>query len=337
MSRHHASALTPAAAPAPATFDHQPRLFVAGASTMIGGAVVRRLDAQGFAALVGIDDEPDLTDAAAVDRFFASARPDYVVVAAGRTAGIAGNQAQPAELMIDNLVIASHVIPSAWRHGTAKLLYLASSCVYPKHAPQPLKVESLWTGPVEPTSGAYAVAKLAGLRLCEAYRQQYGARFMTAIKADVFGPGDDFDPVNSHVVGALLRRMHEARIAGTPVVEIWGTGSPRREFIYVDDLADAAMFLMRHYEGAEPINIGTGVTTSIRELAEMLRGVVGYDGELRFDTSRPDGMPLKGLDSAPLRALGWTPAWDLGPALRRTYESFLAQERAPTGVCPSPN
>ena len=297
---------------------------MAGASTMVGAALVRRLRAAGVTSLAGVDDEPDLRDAAAVDRFFAAARPEYVVVAAGKTAGIAGNQAHPADLMIDNLVIAANVIPSAWRHGTTKLLYLASSCVYPKLAPQPLGVASLWTGVVEPTSGAYAVAKLAGVRLCEAYRQQYGARFITAIKADPFGPGDDFDPANSHVVGALLRRMHEAKTAGTPVVEIWGTGTPRREFIYVDDLADASIFLLEHYDQPEPINIGTGVTTSIRELAELLKQVVGYEGELRFDTSRPDGMPLKGLDSRPLGALGWKPAWALEPALRRTYDAFLA-------------
>jgi len=291
---------------------------------MVGRAVVRRLEAQGFTNLVGIDDGPKFDDCTSVDWFFAKTRPQYVVAAAGRTAGIVGNQKCPADLMLDNLLVATHLIPSAWRYGTEKLLYLASSCAYPKFAEQPLAVKSLWTGPVEPTSGAYAVAKLAGIRLCEAYRQQHGAHFITAISADVFGPGDDFSATNSHVVGGLLRRMHEARLSDAETVEIWGTGSPRREFLYVDDLADAAIFLVRHYEGVEPINIGTGVTTTIRELAEILRHVVGYTGELRFDTGRPDGTQLKGLDSTPLRHLGWTPAWSLRAALERTYESFLA-------------
>ena len=299
-------------------------VFVAGAHTMIGRALSRRLSVDGVDTVVGDDDERDLRDPVALNRLFASLRPTRVIVVAGREAGIAGNQQQPADLMLDNLLVATHVISAAWQHRVEKLLYLASSCTYPKHAPQPLGVDSLWAGPVEPTSGAYAVAKLAGMRLCEAYRQQHGARFVAAIKADTFGAGDDFSLTNSHVVAALMRRMHDAKVAGNPVLEVWGTGNPRREFIYVDDLADAAMFVMRHYEGATPINIGTGITTSIRELAELLREVVGYKGGLRFDSSRPDGMPLKGLDSAPLRALGWTPAWSLRTALARTYESFLA-------------
>lgn len=304
------------------------RLFVAGRSTMIGAALVRWFEVHGFRALVGIDGEPELTDAGAVDRFFAEMRPEYVIVAAGRAAGIGGNQRYPADLMLDNLQVAAHVIPAAWRHGTTKLLYLASSCAYPKHAPQPLNVDALWTGPLEPTSAAYAVAKLAGLKLCEVYRQQYGARFISAIKADAFGPGDDFTVANSHVVGALMRRMHEARLTGARTVDIWGTGSPRREFIYVDDLADAAVFLTHTYEGPQPINIGTGVSTSVRQLAEILREVVGFTGDLVFDASRPDGMPVKALDSGPLRALGWAPAWELRAALARTYEWFMAHPEA---------
>jgi len=304
------------------------RVFVAGVSTLVGRALVRRFESQQCARLVGVDDEPDFTDAAAVDRFFAAARPEAVIVVAGAMAGIAGNQKCPADLMLDNLLVATHVVPAAWRHGTKKLLYVASSCTYPKHASQPLAVESLWTGPVEQTSAAYAVAKLAGIRLCEAYRQQHGARFITAIKADAFGPGDDFTWANSHVVGALIRRMHEARVAGARSLELWGTGTPRREFIYVDDLADALIFLLQAYDAPEPINVGTGVTTSVRELAEILRDVIGFDGELRFDTSRPDGMPLKGLDSAPLAALGWRPSWDLRSALRHTYEWFVTHLEA---------
>lgn len=306
----------------------QSRVFVAGAKTMLGRALVRRLEYQGLKGLVGLDESPDLREARSVDRFFADARPEFVFVAAGRTAGISGNQQYPADLMLDNLLVAAHVIPAAWRYGATKLLYLASSCTYPKNAAQPLAVDSLWIGPVEPTSGAYAVAKLAGVRLCEAYRQQHGVRFIAAIKADAFGPGDDFHPSNSHVVAGLLRRMHEAKLARVSVVDIWGTGAPRREFIYVDDLADASIFLMHHYDGAEPINIGTGITTSVRELAEIVRGIVGYEGDLRFDASRPDGMRLKGLDSSPLCALGWKAASDLTAALARTYEWFLAHPEA---------
>lgn len=307
--------------------DSGARIYVAGGQTATGSALLRRLAAQGFTQLVGVaDDEPDLGDRVAVERFFARERPEYVFVAAGRTAGIGGNQRFPADLMLDNLLVAGHLIPAAYRSGVTKLLYLSSSCTYPKLAPQPFRPGSLWTGPVEPTSGAYAVAKLAGLKLCEAYRQQYGATFITAISADVYGPGDDFSPDNSHVVAALLRRMHEAREADAPAVEIWGSGAPRREFLYVDDLADATIFTMRHYEGDEPLNLGTGVVTSIGELAPLVREVVGYRGELRFDPSRPDGLQFKGLDSTPLREMGWRPGWTLRPGLERTYEWFLERK-----------
>ena len=294
---------------------------------MSGAAIARRLEAEGCWALVGADGQPDWGDGREVDRFFAETRPDHVVVAAGRTAGIAGNQRHPADLMLDNLLVATHVVPAAWRHGTKKLLYLVSSCVYPPSAPQPFKPDALWTGPVEPTSAAYATAKLAGLKLCEAYQQQHGARFGAAVVADVFGPGDDFSADGSgHVVSALMSRMHAARRTGARAVTIWGSGAPRREFLYVDDLADAALFLLRSYEDGAPINIGTGLTTSIRELAEVVREIVGFAGDLVFDTSRPDGAPVKGLDVAPLGALGWTPSWDLRAALTYTYEWFLRHE-----------
>lgn len=290
---------------------------------MIGSALVRGLGAQGARALV-FDTEPPSDDPAAVDRFFARTRPEYVFVTAGRTAGIAGNQRAPADLMIDNLLVAGHVIPAAWRHGVKKLLYLASSCVYPRLAPQPLQVASLWTGALEPTSAAYATSKLAGITLCEAFRRQHGARFISAIAADVYGPGDDFTPEDSHVVGALIRRIHDAHAAGRPSVDVWGSGEPRRELIYVDDLADACAFAMREYEGLEPLNLGTGRVSSIAELAEEICRMVGYGGQLRFDRSRPDGMPFKGLDTTPLHAMGWTPRWDLQQGLARTYEWFRA-------------
>ena len=294
---------------------------------MIGSALVRRFARDEAYTVVGGDRQPDWTDATAVDAFLTQTRPEHLVVAAGRTAGIAGNQRYPADLMIDNLLIAAHVIPAAWRHGVRKLLYLGSSCVYPREAPQPFAAPALWTGVVEPTSAAYATAKLAGIRLCEAFRQQFGAVFMSAIVADVFGPGDDFSPEgNGHVVSALMARMHVARLGGAPTISIWGSGNPRREFMYVEDLADAVAFVMKRYEGPGVINIGTGVTTSIRELAEQERQIVGFGGDLAFDASRPDGAPVKGLDSTPLRALGWTPAWDLREALEATYAWFLEHE-----------
>jgi GDP-L-fucose synthase len=297
------------------------RIYVAGGDTFIGGALMRRLADRGVGGLIR-EREPDLTDRASVEQFFLRTRPDLVFVAAGRTAGIAGNQASPADLMVDNLLVGTHVISSAWNAGTTKLLYLASSCIYPKAAPPPFGVSSLWTGPVEPTSGAYAVAKLAGVRLCDAFRIQHGSRFFAAVAADVYGPGDDFSTDRSHVVAALLRRMHEAKQLSAPSVEIWGSGAPRREFIYVDDLADACIFAMHQYDGNEPLNLGTGVTTSIREVAETIREVVGYEGDLRFDSSKPDGMPFKGLDSTPLRSLGWEPAYSLRSGLLKTSEWF---------------
>jgi GDP-L-fucose synthase len=302
--------------------DPNARVYVAGAKTMIGGAIANRLRTKPSAGVI-TEEEPDLQTRGAVDEFFARVRPEYVFVAAGRTAGIAGNQQFPADLMLDNLLVAGHLIPAAWKCGVTKLLYLASSCAYPKLAPQPLQAGSLWTGALEPTSAAYAVSKLAGVALCQAYRQQHGARFITAIAADAYGPGDDFGSDNSHVVAALMRRFHEARIAGRAFVEVWGSGTPRREFIYVDDLADACIFAMERYDGDDPLNLGTGTTTSIAELAETIRDVVGYRGELRFDRSRPDGMPFKGLDSTPLGALGWRPRCQLRDGLKRTYEWFL--------------
>ena len=294
---------------------------------MVGAAIVRRLETCGSHTLVGADQQPDWGDPLAVDSFLAQIRPDHVIVAAGRTAGIAGNQLYPADIMLDNMLVAAHIIPGAWRHGAKKLLYLGSSCTYPRNAPQPFAADALWTGPVEPTSAAYATAKLAGLRLCEAYRQQHGAEFGAAIVADVFGPGDDFSADGSgHVVSALLSRMHAARLAGAKTVTIWGSGRPRREFIYVDDLSDAALFLLRTHKGGAPINIGTGVTMSIRELANVIREIVGFEGELVFDSGRPDGAPEKWLDSAPLRALGWVPSWDFRAALEATYQWFLEHE-----------
>jgi len=298
------------------------RIFVAGGRSMIGGAIVRRLEAEGLTP-IGPDHEPDYRDRAAVVAFFGRHRPQYVFIAAGETAGIGGNTARPAELMTDNLLAAANLIPVAAEHGAARLVYLASSCIYPKHAPHPLQTTSLWSGPVEPTSAAYATAKLAGVVLCDAYRRQHAIPFVAAIGADAYGPGDDFSPENAHVVGALIRRFDEAARAGAPYVEVWGSGTPRREFIYVDDLADACVFVMSRYDGSDVINLGTGVDNSIAELAAEIARVVGFQGEIRFDRSRPDGMPFKGLDSSALHGLGWRPKWTLARGLEESYQWYL--------------
>ena len=305
------------------------RIYVAGRETMIGSALIRQLSTLPPSTETDfVAEDPAFDDPFAVANFFERHRPQYVFITAGKVAGIAGNQQFPADLMIDNLMIATNVLPTAWRSGVKKLLYLASSCTYPKLATQPLQVSSLWTGALEPTSAAYASAKLAGISLCRAMRQQYGAPFITAIGADAYGPGDDFSLDNSHVVGALIRRFHDARIGGRASVEIWGSGTPQREFIYVDDLADACLFAMRAYDGAEPINLGVGHSTSIAELAKTIADVVGYRGELQFDSSRPDGTPMKSLDSRVLHDLGWRPRWDLRRGLEQTYAWFVATHHA---------
>jgi GDP-L-fucose synthase len=303
------------------------RILVAGSSTLAGQAICRRLHAGGFSEVVAADlgAAADLESGRSIAELFARARPEYVFVTAGQTAGIGGNQRRPADLMIDNLVKSTSILEAAFESGVSKLVYVASSCTYPKAAPQPMAVASLLTGPLEPTSEAYAVAKLAGIKLCQAYRQQHDRLFIPVISADAYGPGDDFSDEGSHVVAALLKRMHEARLANAPHVTIWGSGEPRREFIYADDLADACIHVAQAYEGREPINLGTGADCSVAELASLVREVVGYRGELRFDRSRPDGMPFKALDSLPLRTTGWHPAWTLERGLRETYEWFVSR------------
>jgi len=300
------------------------RIYVVGGETLVGGALLRQLERRGYGNVVGPPGrEPELTDGAQVEAFFDQASPDYVFLAAGKSGGIRANQAHPAELMLDNLLVSSHVIHNAYRHGVKKLLYLASSCCYPRQCPQPMRVEYLMTGPLEPTNEAYAVAKISGMRLCQAYRQQYGADFIVGIPANPFGPGEDFDPDDSHVIPALIRKMHEAKGLGVESVEIWGTGTPRRDFIFADDLADACILVMDEYEGPEPINLGTGLDLSIAELATIIKDVVGYPGELRFDASKPDGMPIKVLDWSRLREMGWQPRTPFRGALTATYEWFL--------------
>jgi GDP-L-fucose synthase len=308
------------------SFNREARVFVAGGNTLLGAALLEQLRAGGFQDVVGTPPRaPDLTDPAQVDDFFAEHRPDHVFLVAGKSGGIDANQRRPAELMHDNLTVTLHVVDSAWRHGTSKLLYLASACCYPKRAPQPLGIESLMTGPLEPTNEAYATAKLAGLRLCQAYRQQYGANFVTAIPTNAFGPHDDFSPEDSHVIPGLIRRLHEARLRGDPTFSIWGTGSARREFVYARDLAQACLLVMSRYDEGEPINLGGGIDLSIAELARAIAQVVGYRGRLIFDTSKPDGMPLKALEGSRLRQLGWKPASAFRAALEETYAWFLDQ------------
>ncbi len=304
--------------------DRNSRIYVAGGETLIGAAILRQLQRQGYADIVGKPGEaPDLSDAGAVENFFSSQLPDYVFLAAGKSGGIEFNRRHPAELMRDNLLVESHLIHSAYRYGARKLLYLASSCCYPKHCPQPMRVQSLMTGPLEPTNEAYAVAKIAGMKLCQAYRSQYGASFIVGIPANAFGPGDDYSPEESHVVSALIRKMHEARMLGAASVEIWGTGTPRREFVFADDLADACIFAMTYYDDLEPINLGSGQDLAIAELALRIKEVTGCAAELHYDIARPDGMPLKSLDSSRLLAMGWAPKTSFHDALQITYHAFL--------------
>jgi len=300
------------------------RIYVAGGETLVGAALREQLRAAGYTRLGGEpSDEPNLTCPRRVEEFFAAERPEYVFLASGISGGIRANQEYPATLMRDNLISATFVIHAAHRYGVAKLLYLASSCSYPRLAPQPMRVEALMTGPLEPTNEAYAMAKLAGLKLCQAYRQQYGSPFVTAIPANAFGPHDDFSAEDSHVIPGLIRKFHEARCRGQAEVRVWGSGRPRREFIYARDLADACLFVMNNYDDAEPINLGGGTDLSIVETAHAIADVVGYRGRLSFDATRPDGMPLKGLDSEPLKELGWRPSTTFRAALAETYDWFL--------------
>jgi GDP-L-fucose synthase len=303
-------------------------IYVAGGQTLIGSALLRQLASQGYANVVGAPpDEPNLCSAAAVDEFFRRTRPRYVIFAAGKSGGIQANRSFPADLMLDNLLSACHVIDAAHRYGAKKLLYLASSCSYPKLCPQPMAVESLWSGPLEPTNDAYATAKLAGITLCQAYARQHGQDFVSGIPANAFGIEDDFSPEGGHVIPALIGKLHRAKLESQPAVTIWGTGTPRREFIFADDLADACLFVMREYDDTQtPINLGCGEDLSIRETAEKIRDVVGYRGELVFDSTKPDGMPLKSLDSTQLIQLGWRSRTSIVAALNKTYDAYLQRE-----------
>jgi GDP-L-fucose synthase len=299
-------------------------IFVAGHRGLVGSAIVRRLRAAGFGNLVLRDrSELNLTRQSAVEDFFADVRPEYVFFAAAKVGGILANDSFPAEFLQNNLVIQTNIIDAAYRTGTRKLLFLGSSCIYPKHAPQPMPEECLLTGPLEPTNEWYAIAKIAGLKMCQAYRRQYGFNAISAMPTNLYGPGDNFSLKSSHVLPALLRKIHEAKDAGAAEVEVWGTGKPRREFLHVDDLADACVFLMQSYDGDGWVNVGWGRDETIAELADTIRRVVGFTGALRFDTSKPDGTPRKLLDTTRLTALGWSPKIGLEAGIRSTYEWFL--------------
>lgn len=303
--------------------ENSAKVYVADNDGLVGSAILSELEREGFQGALLRDHGPCLTDSEEVDDFFARHRPTHVFLVGGITGGIRGNQLYPAILMRDNLLVNCHVIESAHRHGVQKLLYLASSCIYPKFAAQPMKVEYLTSGKLEPTNEPYALAKLAGLFLCQAYRKQFGSRFVTAIPANVFGPGDHFDLEESHVIAALIRRMHEAKCGGAPAIEIWGSGRPRREFIFSQDVARACLFLMDAYDGDEPINIGVGRDWSIQEIAEMIREIVGFTGELIFDGSKADGMPAKLLESDRLAQMGWQARTSIRAGLSMTYDWFL--------------
>jgi GDP-L-fucose synthase len=302
-------------------------IFVAGHRGLVGSAIVRALASRGAGAgpvVTRTHDELDLRDQKAVDRFFEKERPAQVYLAAARVGGIVANDTRPAEFVRDNLLIQTNVIDAAYRSGTRKLLFLGSSCIYPKHAKQPMTEDCLLTGPLEPTNEAYAVAKIAGIQMVQAYRRQYGFHGISLMPTNLYGPADNFDLTSSHVLPALMRKLHEAKTAGAPHVVVWGTGSPRREFLHVDDLASACLFLMDRYDDAGIVNVGVGEDLSIRELAELLRDVVGFQGDLRFDTTKPDGTPRKLLDVSRLHALGWRARIPLRRGIEETYAWYLA-------------
>ena len=299
------------------------RIFVAGHRGLVGSALLRRLEERGFSNVITrTSTELDLRERAAVDAFFASERPELVFLAAAKVGGIAANQSRPAEFIFDNLVIASNVIDAAYRYGVRKLLNLGSSCIYPKHARQPIDEGQLLTGPLEPSNRPYAMAKIAAIELCDSYRHQYGCDFVSAMPTNLYGPHDNFDLETSHVLPALLRKMHAAKEAGSRSVEIWGTGTPRREFLHVDDMADACLFIMERISRPGPINVGVGEDISISDLADLIREIVGYSGDLTYDSSRPDGTPRKLLDVSLLTALGWRPRIALREGIRDTYRWY---------------
>jgi GDP-L-fucose synthase len=301
------------------------RVFVAGHNGMVGSAIVRRLRKEDCEIVVAERSECDLRRPEQVDRYLARVKPEAIFLVAGKVGGIHANSTFPADFIADNLAIAQSVICAAHQYNVAKLMYLGSSCIYPRMAPQPITHEMLLSGPLEPTNQWYAIAKIAGIKLCEAYRLQYGADFISAMPTNLYGPGDNYHPDHSHVPAALLRRFHEAKTNGHPTVSVWGTGLPRREFLSVDDLADACVFMMKHYSELQFLNVGTGEDITIAEFAKIVAEVVDYWGKIIFDPSRPDGAPRKLLDVSPINALGWRSKTPVKEGLRQMYSDFLAR------------
>jgi GDP-L-fucose synthase len=303
------------------------RIYIAGHRGLVGSAIVRLLEREGYQnLLLRTHQELDLTQQTAVMEFFQTERPDYVFLAAAKVGGIHSNNTYPANFIHNNLQIQNHIIEASYQTGVNKLLFLGSSCIYPKLASQPIKEEYFLTGALEPTNEWYAIAKIAGIKMCQAYRKQYGFNAISIMPTNLYGPGDNFHPKNSHVLPALIRRFHEAKIRGDTIVTVWGTGKPRREFLHVDDLANATLFLMAHYDSEEIINVGVGKDITIRELAEIIREIVEYPGEIRFDTSKPDGTPQKLLDISRLNALGWKARLSLREGIKSTYHWFLENQ-----------
>jgi GDP-L-fucose synthase len=308
------------------TIDRSARVYVAGHRGLVGSALLRLLEAEGFTnILTATREQLDLRDQSAVSEWFAANRPEYVFLVAGTVGGIGANAARPAEFIYDNLMIHGTVVHSAYETGVSKLLYLGSSCIYPRDADQPMTEEALLTGPLESTNEWYAIAKIAGIKLCQAYRRQYGCDFISAMPTNLYGPGDNFDLDSSHVLPALMRKFHDAKTTESNTVEVWGTGAAFREFLHVDDLAAACLFLLERYDGESHINVGTGVDLSIRELAEAIRDLVNPDATIAWDPTKPDGTPRKLLDVSKLRALGWEPSIDLSTGLASTYRWYLDQ------------
>jgi len=294
---------------------------------MVGSAIERRLGAEGFGTLIGsASGELDLTDQAAVLKFLDRERPEYVFLAAAKVGGIHANNTYPAEFIFTNLMIECNVIHAAYLSGVKKLLFLGSSCIYPRHAPQPMKEEYLLDGKLEPTNEPYAVAKIAGIKLCESYNRQYGTDFISCMPTNLYGKNDNYDPMNSHVIPGLIRRFHEAKVSGRTEVTVWGTGMPKREFLYVDDLADACLFLMKKYSGNVTVNVGSGEEVTIKELAGTVKDVVGFDGAVVFDPSMPDGTPRKLVDSSKINAMGWKAKTKLRDGLKLAYEDYLRRQ-----------
>ena len=309
------------------------RIYVAGHRGLVGSAVLRRLRAQGFENLVTAGREQlDLRDQAGVNAWFGANRPEAVFLVAGTVGGILANATRPAEFLYDNMMIHATVVHASHLFGVKRLLYLGSSCIYPRQSPQPISEDCLLTGPLEPTNEAYALAKIAGIKLCQSYRTQYGCDFISAMPTNLYGPNDNFDPTTSHVLPALIKKFHDARLAGQPEVVIWGDGTARREFLHVDDLADACLFLMQHYGSAEPINVGTGEDLTIAQLANLVKDVVYPAAELTFDHTKPGGTPRKLLNVERLHRLGWHHTIELQEGVARTYDWYVAHERARSGT-----